>query len=113
MPGARRGLRRLGALLAGLEVQEQWTSRRYRLTGETFALVPESTSCGRADCSTPSPTPAPCDTEAYRAAVDTIDGGIRLGAYERCDGSFLVLGIDLGSSGCAPVEPPETSPVPP
>ena len=99
----------LGEPLAGREIQDEWTGRRYRPTGGTYELEPESTPCGRADCSTPSPTPAPCETEAYQAAVDNIDGGIRF-AGERCDGSFLVMSLDFGSSGCAPAEPPETSP---
>jgi hypothetical protein len=96
--------------LAGRQIREQWTSRRYQPDGDAFTLVPESTPCGRTECSTPSPSPAPCETTAYRAAVDTIDGGIRLASYERCDGSFLILGIDIGSSGCPPVEGPERSP---
>jgi hypothetical protein len=100
----------LGQPLAGRQIQDQWTGRRYQRIGDVFELVPESTPCGRADCSTPSPTPAPCETDAYRDAVDGIDGGISLGSYERCDGSFLVLAIDLGSSGCPPPEPTETSP---
>src|SRR5262245_24245274 len=99
----------LGEPLAGREIQDEWTGRRYRPTGGTYELEPESTPCGRADCSTPSPTPAPCETEAYQAAVDNIDGGIRF-AGERCDGSFLVMSLDFGSSGCAPARQPEPCP---
>jgi len=99
----------LGQPLAGRQIQDQRTGRRYRQVGDVFEVVPESTPCGRADCSTASPTPAPCEADAYRDAVDTIDGGIHLGA-DRCDGSFLVLEIDVGSGGCPPPDGPEPSP---
>jgi hypothetical protein len=69
-------------------------------------VVPESTPCGRADCSTPSPTPAPCESTAFQDVVDSIDGGIRVG-NDRCDGSFAVVEADEGSSGCPPPEFPD------
>ena len=33
-----------------------------------------------------------------------VDGGIRATGETRCDGSFLVVDMDVGSSGCAPTE---------
>lgn len=93
------GLRQGSVLHAGL------TGYRYRLAGERFDLLAESTPCGRTDCSTPSPTPALCDTEAVHAAIARgIDGGIRVVSSVKCDGSFLVVPIDTGSGGCAPAE---------
>lgn len=70
-----------------------------------YEPVPETTTCGRVDCSTPSPEPAPCDGEAVQEAFDSeVDGGIRATGEIRCDGSFLVVDMDVGSSGCAPTE---------
>lgn len=70
-----------------------------------YEPVAETTTCGRVDCSTPSPEPAPCDGEAVQDAFDSeVDGGIRATGETRCDGSFLVVDMDVGSSGCAPTE---------
>lgn len=73
--------------------------------GYGYEVVPETTPCGRTDCSTPSPTPAPCDGDAVRAAFSAeIDGGILPEGEARCDGSFLITDMDVGSSGCAPAD---------
>lgn len=70
-----------------------------------YEPIAETTTCGRVDCSTPSPEPAPCDGDAVQEAFDSqVDGGIRATGEMRCDGSFLVVDMDVGSSGCAPVE---------
>lgn len=95
----------LDGLAEGDVIEAGYSAYRYRLTGERFDLIPESTPCGRADCSAPSPAPSPCTTEAYRAAIELgIDGNIFLDGEQRCDGSFLVTGIDVGSGGCPPAE---------
>lgn len=92
-------------------LEEPSTGWRYRLSGDRLAVVPESTPCGRADCSTPALQPSPCDTATIRAAVDReIDGGIRLNGEPQCDGSFLVITIDTGSSGCPPTDGEGPSP---
>jgi hypothetical protein len=95
----------LGALTEGDLIEAGYSNYRYRLTDGRFEVVPESTPCARADCSTSSPTPAPCATASYREAIAReIDGNIRIVSDPRCDGSFLVIGIDTGSGGCAPSE---------
>jgi hypothetical protein len=94
-----------GGLAEGDVIESGYSGYRYRLAGQDFALMPETTPCGRVDCSTPSPVPSPCTTEAYRAALERgIDANIFLQGEPRCDGSFLVTGIDVGSGGCPPVE---------
>jgi hypothetical protein len=95
----------LDALTEGDVIEAGYSNYRYRLTDGRFDLMPESTPCARANCSTPSPTPAPCASASYREAIEReIDGNIRVVGDPRCDGSFLVIGIDTGSGGCAPTE---------
>lgn len=92
-------------LTEGAMIGSGYTGYEYTLVGDQFELVPESTPCGRADCSTESPAPAPCDSDAFRTALAAqIDGNTRLAGEQQCDGSFLVTGIDTGSKGCAPSE---------
>lgn len=71
-----------------------------RIEGGELRVVPESRPCGRIDCNTTSPDPAACDREAQRQAVDQIDGGSFGAGESRCDGSFLVLGGEVGAGGC-------------
>ncbi|MBN2622289.1 MAG: hypothetical protein JXA83_02915, partial [Acidimicrobiales bacterium] len=93
------------ALVDGDIIEAGYSAYRYRLAGDRFELMPESTPCGRENCSAPSPTPSPCTTEAYREAIEReIDGNIFLDGEQLCDGSFLVTGIDTGSGGCPPTE---------
>jgi hypothetical protein len=74
-----------------------------------YEPIAETTPCGRVDCSIPSPDPAPCDGDAVREAFATeVDGGIRTEGEPRCDGSFLVVDMDIGSSGCPPTEGEES-----
>ncbi|MDQ1481430.1 MAG: hypothetical protein QOI44_2291 [Actinomycetota bacterium] len=95
----------LATLTEGDVIEAGFSNYRYRLTDGRFEVVPESTPCGRADCSTSSPTPAPCSTASYQEAIEReIDGNIRIVGDPHCDGSFLVIGIDTGSGGCAPAE---------
>jgi hypothetical protein len=95
----------LDALTEGDVIEAGYSNEQYRLTDGRFDVIPESTPCARTDCSTPSPTPAPCATASYREAIEReIDASIRIVGNPRCDGSFLVIGIDTGSGGCAPVE---------
>lgn len=64
---------------------------------------PASTPCGRADCSQPSPDPAPCSPEAASTAVASeIDGADPGGDVLGCDGSFLVVALTVGGVGCSP-----------
>lgn len=65
----------LDELVEGDVIEAGYSAYRYRLVGERFELVPETTPCGRADCSTPAPVPSPCTTEASREALERgIDG---------------------------------------
>ena len=96
---------KIDALTEGDVIESGYSGYRYRLTGRRFELMAESTPCARTDCSTPSPTPALCAASAYREAIERdIDGNIRIVGNPRCDGSFLVIGIDTGSGGCAASE---------
>lgn len=93
------------AIEEGDILESGYSGYRYRRDGDHFELLPETTPCGRANCSEPSPTPSPCTTVAYRDAIEAgIDGNIFLAGEQRCDGSFLVTGIDVGSGGCPPEE---------
>jgi hypothetical protein len=95
----------LDALTEGDVIEAGYSNDQYRFTDRRFEIVPESTPCARTDCSTSSPTPAPCATASYRQAIEReIDARIRIVGNPRCDGSFLVIGIDTGSGGCAPAE---------
>jgi hypothetical protein len=69
----------------------------------TLVLDPATTACGREDCSQPSPTPAPCSDEAAPDAVEgEIDGADPAETLVACDGSFLVVDLTVGASGCPP-----------
>ena len=69
----------------------------------TLVIDPESTACGREDCSQPSPTPAPCSDEAASDAVEgEIDGADPAETLVACDGSFLVVDLTVGAGGCPP-----------
>lgn len=93
------------AVVDGDIIEAGYSGYRYRLADDRFELLPESTPCGREDCSEASPTPSPCTTEAYREAIERgIEGNILLEGEQLCDGSFLVTGIDTGSGGCPPTE---------
>lgn len=90
----------LGEPLGERVVRAGGYGREYRRVGDQFELVPESTPCGRADCSTPAPVLAPCTTEAYDAAIQQIDAVVGGPSDVRCDGSFLVLTVRLGGGAC-------------
>jgi hypothetical protein len=70
--------------------------RAMKLVDGAFQVIPESTACGRVDCSTPSPTPAACTLEAA-GSRDYQNVAIPDGA---CDGSFLIGTIDDHLRGC-------------
>ena len=91
----------LGAPLGSRMLKVYTTDVVFRDVGGRLEIVPESTQCGRADCSTPSPAPAPCTQPAYEEAIrGEIDGGIG-SLDEHCDGSFLILTLEYDSA-CLP-----------
>jgi hypothetical protein len=68
------------------------TGWRFRPDGDRLTLDPDSTPCGRADCSQPAVVKASCSPFDYGTVVneqirpaDTPDADVR------CDGSFLAL----------------------
>jgi hypothetical protein len=68
------------------------TGWRFRPVGGRLELDPDSTPCGRADCSTPAPVPATCQPLEYQAVVAEQVQAREPGSEDaRCDGSFLVL----------------------
>lgn len=71
--------------------------------GGTLEIDPLSTPCGRADCSQPSPDPAPCTDEAASASIASeIDGADPGGTILGCDGSFLAVDLTVGAGSCPP-----------
>lgn len=87
--------------LGGDPLREYPDGRTVRATASGgYELVAETTPCGRVDCSTPSPHPAPCEGDAVlQAFASEVDGGIRTVGEPKCDGSFLVVDMDVGSAG--------------
>lgn len=95
-----------------LDLGEPLGGRRLLTSGSDTAFVDRdgalvldaaSTPCGRADCSTPSPDPAPCGDEAAASAIRAeIDGADPGGTVVGCDGSFLVVDLTVGAGGCPP-----------
>lgn len=73
------------------------TGWQFTASGDRFALDPESTPCGRADCSVVPPdlTKASCNPFEFKAVVDEQLRPPEVGDTNvRCDGAFLVLTRD-------------------
>jgi hypothetical protein len=73
------------------------TGWRFSAAGDRFALDPDSTPCGRADCSAVPPdlTKASCNPLEFKAVVDEQLRPAEAGDTNiRCDGAFLVLTRD-------------------
>ena len=91
----------LGAPLGDRRLRKQSDQTAFHDENGRLVLIPETTPCGRADCSSPSPTPAACNNAVYAdATTREIDGGMAT-TDERCDGSFLVMTI-VNNSACLP-----------
>jgi hypothetical protein len=68
------------------------TGWRFRPSGDRFVLDPESTPCGREDCSQPAVAKASCNPFEFAAVVnEQIRPAAGQDADVRCDGSFLIL----------------------
>jgi hypothetical protein len=68
------------------------TGWRFRADGGRLVLDPDSTPCGRADCSTPAPAPATCNALEYQAIVaEQFPGRAPTTGQVACDGTFLVV----------------------
>jgi hypothetical protein len=73
------------------------TGWRFSADGDRFVLDPDSTPCGRADCSTVPPdlTKASCEPFEYKAVVDEQLRPAAVGDTNvRCDGAFLAFTRD-------------------
>ena len=93
----------LGAPLGDRRLVTFGSDRAFVDRDGTLVVDPSSTACGRADCSQPSPTPAPCTEGAASDAVEgQIDGADPAETVIACDGSFLVVDLTVGASGCPP-----------
>jgi len=68
------------------------TGWRFRTDGGRLVLDPDSTPCGRADCSAPAPVAATCNALEYQAIVaEQLPGRSPTTQPVACDGSFLVV----------------------
>jgi hypothetical protein len=71
------------------------TGWRFQANGDRLVLDPDSTPCGRADCSAPAVALASCNPFEYKAVVDEqLRPGKAPDENVRCDGSFLTLTRD-------------------
>lgn len=92
---------RLAAPLGTRHLRRVSDDTAFRDEDGRLVLIPESTPCGRSDCSAASTSPAPCTDDAYAKAVkDNVDGGLTP-TDARCDGSFLIIAI-ANNSACQP-----------
>jgi hypothetical protein len=91
----------LAAPLGARRLRRVSDDTAFREEAGRLVLIPESTPCGRYDCSAASSSPASCAYDAYSKAVnDDVDGGLTP-TDPRCDGSFLVMTI-ANNSACQP-----------